>query len=304
MQLQLEKNSKSPYYAQVTEGICRAIVDGRLGPHEKLPTQAELARTLKLNRLTVHRGYGELRKRGIINQRRGAGSFVSADAHRILGVRQRRRLRNVAFAFSVGSEDEASPQFEYPVQDLLRGLTEPFGGAHVNLVNFPIVERAGALSSGVVSRLDSFDAVISHSHLSGSGTSLAFIRECLRRNMPCVGLWYESPFPDVPSVLYDRRQAAYLATDHLVQCGFRTIGYVGSFEGYSAERKTAGFLSVLREHRLSLDARFHLQAEPRPGDAYAAVTRAIQRGDLPDAFFVDNDTKAMEVVTVQAHWGL
>ncbi|MBC7436094.1 MAG: PLP-dependent aminotransferase family protein [Bdellovibrionales bacterium] len=71
----LEKSSK-PAYLQVADLIAEDIRSGRLGARDSLPTLRELAEDLGLNYTTVARGYGEARKRGLIDSRSGIGTFI------------------------------------------------------------------------------------------------------------------------------------------------------------------------------------------------------------------------------------
>ena len=302
--LTVDRESKAPLYEQVGQAICGAIADGRLSANDKLPTQVELARSLRLNPLTVGRGYGELRKRGVLIQRRGAGTFVSPDAHSALGIPIRRRLENVAFIFASPTEDPAHAQLAPPQVEVLSGVCEVLDRAHVNLCYFPFEPSEGRLSDKQRARLATFDGIIAQLPVSDSTKCEELLLGCLQLEIPCVMFWYPSPLPSVPSVTYDRRRAAYIATEHLIRCGYERIGYVGSFTGTSAETKLLGFGDALRHNGLNHEARFSVEAEYRPGLAYAQITRRIAGGDLPDAFFVATETKAAEAVHALQEHGL
>src|SRR5207245_10818458 len=67
-------------YAQLDRGLRAAIAAGRLRPGDQLPTVRQLAVELRVNANTVARVYGELERAGVLETRRGVGSFVSAGA--------------------------------------------------------------------------------------------------------------------------------------------------------------------------------------------------------------------------------
>jgi len=67
-----------PLYAQLTRAIRFAIATGRLRVGEQLPTVRQLAVELRVNANTVARVYAELERTGILETRRGVGTFVSA----------------------------------------------------------------------------------------------------------------------------------------------------------------------------------------------------------------------------------
>jgi len=67
-----------PLYAQLTRAIQFAIATGRLRIGEQLPTVRQLAVELRVNANTVAKVYTELERSGILETRRGVGTFVSA----------------------------------------------------------------------------------------------------------------------------------------------------------------------------------------------------------------------------------
>jgi GntR family transcriptional regulator len=67
-----------PLYAQLTRAIRFAIATGRLRVGEQLPTVRQLAVELRVNANTVAKVYTELERSGVLETRRGVGTFVSA----------------------------------------------------------------------------------------------------------------------------------------------------------------------------------------------------------------------------------
>jgi len=67
-----------PLYAQLTRAIQFAIATGRLQIGEQLPTVRQLAVELCVNANTVAKVYAELERLGVLETRRGVGTFVCA----------------------------------------------------------------------------------------------------------------------------------------------------------------------------------------------------------------------------------
>ena len=67
-----------PLYAQLERSIRFAIVTGRLRLGEQLPTVRQMAVDLRINANTVAKVYAELERAGILETRRGIGTFVTA----------------------------------------------------------------------------------------------------------------------------------------------------------------------------------------------------------------------------------
>jgi GntR family transcriptional regulator len=74
----LSPSHPMPLYAQLARAIRFAIATGRLQVGEQLPTVRQLAVELRVNANTVAKVYTELERSGILETRRGVGTFVSA----------------------------------------------------------------------------------------------------------------------------------------------------------------------------------------------------------------------------------
>jgi GntR family transcriptional regulator len=85
----VDSTSATPIYAQLDRSIRAAIATGELGVGAQLPTVRQLAVDLAVNANTVARVYAQLERDGMLETRRGVGTFVrespspqAARAHR------------------------------------------------------------------------------------------------------------------------------------------------------------------------------------------------------------------------------
>ena len=85
----VDPTSPTPIYAQLDRSIRAAIATGELEPGAQLPTVRQLAVDLAVNANTVARVYAQLERDGMLETRRGVGTFVrespspqAARAHR------------------------------------------------------------------------------------------------------------------------------------------------------------------------------------------------------------------------------
>src|SRR5690242_15451828 len=67
-----------PAYLQLVQQVRQAIRLGVLRPGDQLPTVKEVVGTLTINPNTVLRAYRELDLEGLVEGRRGVGTFVAA----------------------------------------------------------------------------------------------------------------------------------------------------------------------------------------------------------------------------------
>ncbi len=100
----IDGNDPTPLYAQLERAIRVAIATGRLKLGDKLPTVRQLAVDLKINANTVAKVYGELERAGVLETRRGVGTFIRQDGARGPSPPDReRRLVELADRFLAGA---------------------------------------------------------------------------------------------------------------------------------------------------------------------------------------------------------
>ena len=76
-----------PIYLQVMNELQQDMVTGRLKPGEKLPSGRDLAVKYEINPNTAQRVYQEMEAAGLVETRRGLGTFVVEDAQKLSALR-------------------------------------------------------------------------------------------------------------------------------------------------------------------------------------------------------------------------
>jgi GntR family transcriptional regulator len=102
----IDTEDPTPIYAQLDRAIRFAIATERLRVGEQLPTVRQLAVDLKINANTVAKVYAELERGGILETRRGVGTFVRGRQDGILtrASKQSRERELRAFADRILTE--------------------------------------------------------------------------------------------------------------------------------------------------------------------------------------------------------
>jgi GntR family transcriptional regulator len=116
----IDPRDATPIYAQLERGLRAAIATGRLRPGDQLPTVRQLAVDLQVNANTVARVYLELERAGVLETRRGVGSFVAATPARAQPARDRER-RLEAFITRVLADADAGG---FTLDDLIDALND------------------------------------------------------------------------------------------------------------------------------------------------------------------------------------
>src|SRR5438034_6386580 len=79
IEFHLDTRSGVPTYLQLVQQVRQAIRLGILGAGDQLPTVKEVVSSLAINPNTVLKAYRELDREGLVEGRRGIGTFVSGE---------------------------------------------------------------------------------------------------------------------------------------------------------------------------------------------------------------------------------
>lgn len=77
-----------PIYVQIEKYLYRQIALGKIKPGDKVPSVRQLAVDLTVNVNTVQRALNQMNTEGILEVKRGRGSFVTQDTALILKKRE------------------------------------------------------------------------------------------------------------------------------------------------------------------------------------------------------------------------
>ena len=92
MHFQINPSDPTPLYAQLERAIRLGIATGHLRPDTQLPTVRQLAVDLRINANTVAKVYRDLERAGILETRRGVGTFVKTPQPEVMPPMGRKRL--------------------------------------------------------------------------------------------------------------------------------------------------------------------------------------------------------------------
>ena len=79
-----EWNDTQPIYRQLRDRVVAMILEGALKEGDPLPSVRNVAAELRVNPLTVLRGYQQLVDEELVEKRRGLGMFVKIDSRKLL----------------------------------------------------------------------------------------------------------------------------------------------------------------------------------------------------------------------------
>ncbi len=230
------------FYRQIVKDIKGRIANGELKPGEKIETQAELARKYDVSLITVRNALALLVSEGLLLSRAGRGTFVlegrskriDFSDHRSIGL-VLRDLNHPYFSMIVRSVEERAYQLGFNVL-----LSNSSGNIEREENQIDKFRRMGV------------DGLIIAS-LSLEYKATEHIQRLHTENFPYVMVSYMHD-PEYWYVGSDHELGGYLATEHLLQIGYRSIGYVhmGGKSLLSEVRKN-GYSRALTEHGMAYD---------------------------------------------------
>jgi len=91
MFLKVDPSAAIPVYVQIMDHVKHSIASGLLRNGDRLPSIRDLARELRVNPNTVVKAYRELEIEGVIESRKGQGSYVSATSG-LMSLANRRKI--------------------------------------------------------------------------------------------------------------------------------------------------------------------------------------------------------------------
>jgi len=73
----IDKKSPVPLFFQIAEKIQRMIMEGKIKPGDKLPSEEELCRIFDVSRTTIRNALNQMVIEGILIRKKGKGTFVA-----------------------------------------------------------------------------------------------------------------------------------------------------------------------------------------------------------------------------------
>jgi len=89
-----------PVWKQIEDGVRRLVATGALRPGRPIPSVRDLARDLRVNPMTVSKAYQSLGEAGVLEVRRGEGTFVASGAPQMTRGEKGRALDAAAARFA------------------------------------------------------------------------------------------------------------------------------------------------------------------------------------------------------------
>ncbi|MBU8915239.1 GntR family transcriptional regulator [Bacillus sp. FJAT-29953] len=114
--------ASKPIYIQIADHLSSQIVRGEMKPGEKLPSVREMAIQSGVNPNTIQRTYSEMERMGIVETKRGQGTFVTENEQVLQALKL--QLQTTI----IGAFVQNMKELGFSQEEMVQGLQQYFRG--------------------------------------------------------------------------------------------------------------------------------------------------------------------------------
>lgn len=295
----MDSITRPPLLREQILAVLRNEIVNRRPVGALMPTEMDLAREFRVARKTVRAAYAILEAEGLIERRRGLGTFIIAKTPRS------RRTGDVDLMFF----SSAQMMFLVPFYARLIGEICSRASAanfYVHLFTHDSNRREFRYDwKEHASRLDEAVGCLAVGLFKPEALA------SLASRMPVVAVDTGGPFDSCDSVVADDFEAGRLATQHLLDLGHRRIAFLGpqtASEGSMFDpahlHRFEGYRAAMQQAQIWPGEDLCLDAQGRGHPAFRVVSIALQEPDRPTAFVAVDDGDALAGIDAAVAQGL
>lgn len=288
--------------SQLAEVVSRRIYEdiaaGAYAPGSRIPSERELEQIYKVSRVTVNRALTQLHARGVIERRRGSGTYVTESAVEPTPMQTPHTLvKYIALGAQVRGDVYVSSGHEGMCNELNRHGKDVVTRFYYSEADY-ISELRGLLDASLAG------AIIWYCP-SAEGDRI--LGELARKRLRFVLLDNHSDALSCDYVGTDNAHGSQLMVRHLTSMGHRHIAYVTQeLAGLqSLEDRQVGFVQEMLRQGLPLTGDSLWSFDPKDtGSLEKVVDSILALPQRPTAIYAANDVHAFEIYHLLTRRGL
>lgn len=225
-----DTEKKTAKYRFLVDTIKEKIKNGEYEPGERMESENTLSEQFGYSRQTVRQALSVLEQEGLIERRRGSGTYISSESRRTP------RGNSIAIVTTYISD--------YIFPTIIRGIEETLTNAGydltLNVTNNHVEEEARILQSLISRRVDG--VIVEGTKTAFPNPNVELYRRLEKMGVPVV--FFNSYYRDLPNSVYvvtDDRKAGLQAVDLLIEKGCRRVGGVFKSDDMQGHGRYAGF---------------------------------------------------------------
>ena len=230
-------------YERIVSWVQTEIENGALSRGDKLPSENELMERFRVSRQTVRRAMEELTEKGVVEGRRGGGTYVTVNTRRYAAGKEIRIAVMLTYVDT------------YIFPSIIKGIESVLSSEGCTLqiaMTDNAVEKERMLLKEFI-HTQSVDGIIAETVKSAlPNPNMELYREIENMGIPVlfVNSYYKEL--DIPHISMDDRKAGYLAAKHLAECGHTRIGGIFKADDGQGHLRYAGYTDALMEQEIKI----------------------------------------------------
>ena len=265
----LEKKKAEPKYLRIVNWIKKRVDDGELVVGDRLQSENELSARFGLSRQTVRQATSILENSGILERRRGSGTYVASTC-----VVQR------AVTMNIGVITTYLDDYLFPC--VIRGIDGVLTAHHYTIqlsITYNKVENERAILESMLKK--GIDGLIVEPTKSGlPNLNADLYRQIKRQGIPCVFIHAEYPGLNMPSVMMDDFACGREAAAYLIKKGHTKIAGIFKADDNQGHQRYAGFASELKRQGLALQEKSIVWFTTEDMEQEAEFVHSLEKGIL------------------------
>jgi DNA-binding LacI/PurR family transcriptional regulator len=293
----IDQKKSTPLYIQIVDDLCRLIALGKLRPGEKVRSQSDLAEFYGVSLITVKKALWEMSKDGILYSRVGKGTYVAEQSPLTDG----KEFKSIGFVLT----DLKSPFFSR----ILESVEKKAGVMGFSLLLSSSENKIEKEESLIQDFRDIGVRGLIIASMDHIYTANPIIHQLEKENFPYVVVSFITD-PDICFVGTDHEEGGFIATEHLISCGYKNIGYINGEKGnLCGEERKKGYLRALQHHNIPYSEKYEYRL-PFGGEwndfrsGYKIGEQFVKYSDRPEAVFAYNDLVALGFQKAMLEGGL
>lgn len=230
-------------YERIVAWVQEEITNGSLHRGDKLPSENNLMEHFSVSRQTVRRAMEALTEKGVVEGRRGSGTYVTVNTRRYAAGKEIRIAVMLTYVDT------------YIFPSIIKGIESVLSSEGCTLqiaMTDNAVEKERMLLKEFI-HTQSVDGIIAETVKSAlPNPNMELYREIENMGIPVlfVNSYYKEL--DIPHISMDDRKAGYLAAKHLAECGHTRIGGIFKADDGQGHLRYAGYTDALMEQEIKI----------------------------------------------------
>lgn len=234
-------------YEEIAEWIKNRLETGELKPGTRIDSEYQLCAIFGVSRQTVRHAISVLENEGIVERRRGSGTYIKETVN--IGEKEVKTMRVAVITTYVQ---------EYIFASMLRELEHTLSVAGYEMqiaITNNAIEKERLILKNILEK-NMVDGIIAETTKSAlPNPNLDIYRQIMNKGIPI--LFVNSYYKELnaPYVSMNDKMAGKIATEHLLKCGHRKIAALFKADDGQGHLRYTGYMEAMMEADIELKSK-------------------------------------------------